>query len=85
MSRLRERAADVLLGLGWALTWRLGRKPGRAAVIALTCPDCGAHLQAPLTHAGKAMRLHDRAHDLLGRIEAAKGGVPGHVPEEWTR
>lgn len=85
MSRLRERVFDLLLGLGWALTWRMGRNPGRAAVIALTCPDCGAHLQCPLNQAGKAMRLHDRAHDLLGRIEAAKGGIPDTLPEGWTR
>lgn len=85
MRGLYRRAADLVLGLGWALAWRLGRSAGRAAVIALTCPECDARLQCSLAQAGKAMRLHDRAHILLDRIEAAKGGIPDTLPEGWTR
>ena len=83
--RLLARAADFAHALGWALIWRLGRKAGRMAVMVVRCPDCGATLTAHLNQAGRAMRLHDRAHDLLDRIESEKGGVPDRLPEGWTK
>lgn len=65
----------------WQLRWRLGRTPGRAAVLALTCTRCDAVVQAPLTRAGRYLRLHNKAHRLMARIEA-ETTIPDFIPDD---
>lgn len=72
--RLLDRLGGSLHALRWALYWRLGRTPGRLAVISLTCQRCGATILAPLAGASPELRRHDRSHALLNRLEA-EGGI----------
>ncbi|MFE5369203.1 hypothetical protein [Streptomyces mirabilis] len=72
--RLIERLGDRLHALRWSFYWRLGRTPGRLAVISLTCQRCGANVLSTLAGASSELRRHDKSHALLNRLEA-EGGI----------